>query len=120
MKPCDYFANSACVDGRCPNAQYEMADAAYDNAGLAEDMGYERTTCGKCGYNKATTCDDCMFQYTEGHCPNYDKATIKCHTCGKEILFKNAINVMGTSFCSECAPGAEEIAADITRSVIGM
>ena len=120
MKSCEYFANSACIDGRCPNAQYEAADAMHDHAGLAEDMGYERTTCGKCGYHKATTCDDCMFQYSKEYCPEYDKATIKCHSCEKEILFKDAIDVMGTMFCNHCAPAAEECANDIMRSAIGM
>lgn len=66
---CDSFEPMACVDGRCPNAQYEAACERFD-CGIAADMGLEHTTCGKCSYRKDNDCGNCMFYgMGSGYCP---------------------------------------------------
>ncbi len=67
QKRCSSFCASECVDGYCPNARYEAADAMYDNAGLAEDMGFERIKCKDCGFNTGT-CEECIFTKSQ-YCP---------------------------------------------------
>ena len=47
----------------CPNTAMDAYDARY-GAGLAEDLGYEKTKCGECRYNTGR-CTDCLFENTE-------------------------------------------------------
>ena len=42
-KHCKNYCGLACIDGSCPNAQYEAADERY-GYGIAEDMGRKRLT----------------------------------------------------------------------------
>ena len=57
MKRCPKYVGFKCVDGSCPNAQYEAADAKW-GYGIADDMGLEKVECRNCGYYKG--CEDCF------------------------------------------------------------
>lgn len=57
------FCAASCIDGSCPNAQYEAAEEKW-GGGIAEDMGLERISCIKCGWN-TRKCEDCIFQNSE-------------------------------------------------------
>lgn len=56
-KYCKNYCGLACIDGSCPNAQYEAADERY-GYGIAEDMGLEKTKCKDCYKYKG--CSDCI------------------------------------------------------------
>lgn len=60
---CKGFSNIACINGNCPNAEYEAVNEKY-GFGIADDMGLETVTCSKCYYNTGN-CKDCMFEGTE-------------------------------------------------------
>lgn len=58
--PC--FCAIECIDGCCPNVQCDTADDKW-GAGIAEDIGLEKTSCGRCSYNTGR-CVDCTFVNT--------------------------------------------------------
>ena len=56
------FCATECIDGYCPNVQYDAADDKW-GAGIADDIGLEKTSCGQCAYNTGR-CVDCTFVNT--------------------------------------------------------
>lgn len=68
-KHCKNYTGVACVDGSCPNAQYESADERY-GYGIAEDMGLEKVKCKDCWRYKG--CEDCYHNTPEAGrtCPD--------------------------------------------------
>lgn len=59
--PC--FCATECIDGYCPNVQYDAADDKW-GSGIADDIGLKKTSCGKCSYNTGR-CVDCTFVNTD-------------------------------------------------------
>ena len=63
---CPNYCSLNCTNGQCPNAQYEAADDRW-GYGIADDMGLEKISCKKCGYNTGT-CDSCLWEGSK-ECP---------------------------------------------------
>lgn len=72
MKECFTCVRTATT---CPNIAIERYDHKYGDE-LAEDLGYEKVSCIKCGYNTGKCCD-CLFEGSdvcpEGGLYNGDK-----------------------------------------------